>query len=330
MSETIVILVNGEVLADTKQSTIKDQKNNADLLAEGLLPILSSDYNITLMHGNKPQVGYVLYRSELASHVLHQIPLDVCGADTQGATGYMLSQSLINTLRKHDCERSVMSIMTQTLVDKNSQDYKEYNKQIGPWFDRGRAEQRRQLFGWNIAQEPGYGYRRVVPSPPPLEIVEIEGIRQLTQSGTIVVAAGGGGVPVELDQDGLLRGLEVVVDTDHVASILARGLDAETLLMIIEDDAKFLEAGLDRPDYRHLTFREFQEMEERIESSSSSVERKLQSIYNYLNNGGKQVIITTIRKLDSTLKKQSGLWIGDEVINLDLAEVSPPQSSKSL
>jgi len=322
MSETIVILVNGEVLADTKQSTIKDQKGNADLLAEGLLPIFKSDYNITLMHGNKPQVGYVLYRSELASHVLHQIPLDVCGADTQGATGYMLSQSLINTMRKNRCNRSVMTVMTQTVVDKNSQDYEEYNKQIGPWLDKERAEQRRQLYGWNITQKPGYGYRRVVPSPPPLEIVEIDGIRQLTQSGTIVVAAGGGGVPVEQNQEGLLTGLEVVVDTDHVASILARQLEAETLIMIIEDDVKFLKAGLDQPDYHHLTVSAFEKLDEEIDTSSSSVRRKIQSIHNYLNNGGHQVIITTLRKLKSTLKKQSGLWIGDEVSDLNLVEVS--------
>lgn len=322
MSDNIVILVNGEVLADTKQSTIKDQKKNAGLLARELLPILKSDYNITLLHGNKPQVGYVLYRSELASHVLHQIPLDVCGADTQGATGYMLSQSLINTMRKNHCDRSVMSVMTQTVVDKNSQDYNEPNKQIGPWMDKDRAEQRRQLYGWKITQEPGYGYRRVVPSPPPLEIVEIDGIRQLTQSGTIVVAAGGGGVPVKSDTNGLLEGLEVVVDTDHVASILAHQLKAETLLMIIEDDVKFLEAGLDRPDYCHLTFREFREMEKDVETSSSSVSRKLQSIKNYLNNGGNQVIVTTLRKLEPTLKKHSGLWIGDEVNDLNLAEIS--------
>ena len=323
MTENIVILVNGEVLAGTKQSTITDQKKNADLLAEGLLPILNSDYNITLMHGNKPQVGYVLYRSELASHVLHQIPLDVCGADTQGATGYMLSQSLINTLRKNNCDRSVMSVMTQTVVDKNSTDYKEHNKQIGPWLDKERAEQRRLFYGWSITQKPGYGYRRVVPSPPPLEIVEIEGIRQLTQSGTIVVAAGGGGVPVEQNQEGLLKGLEVVVDTDHVASILARQLEAETLLMIIEGDVKFLEAGLDQPDYRHLTFSEFEKMGEEIKTSSSSVRRKIRSTYNYLNNGGNQVIITTLQKLESTLKKQSGLWISDEIVDLKLVEASP-------
>jgi len=323
MSERIVIMINGEVLAGTKTSTIKDQKINADLLAESLLPLLKSDQEIVLMHGNKPQVGYVLYRSELASHVLHQIPLDVCGADTQGATGYMLSQSLMNALRKSGCERSVMSIMTQTVVDKDSYDYQEYNKQIGPWFDKERAEQRRQLYGWTITQKPGYGYRRVVPSPPPLEIVEIDGIRQLTQSGTIVVAAGGGGIPVERNQDGLLKGLEVVVDTDHVASILAQKLEAETMLMIIEDDVKFLKAGLDHHDYRHLTFAEFEEMEDEDKTDSSSVKRKFQSIKNFLTNGGKQVIMTTLRKLESTLKKQSGLWIADEEIDLKIVDVSP-------
>jgi carbamate kinase len=154
MSDTIVILVNGEVLAGTYESTIKDQKICADALAEGLLHILSSELKIVIMHGNKPQVGYVLFRSEVASHVLHPIPLDVCGADTQGATGYMLSQSILNVLHRNNHERHVMSIVTQTVVDSDSKYLKELNKQIGPWLDHDRAKQRRHVYGWHTVEEP--------------------------------------------------------------------------------------------------------------------------------------------------------------------------------
>jgi carbamate kinase len=320
MSETVVILVNGEVLAGTVKSTIEEQKKNAYLLADSLMPILKSDLNIVLMHGNKPQVGYVLFRSELASHVLHQLPMDVCGADTQGATGYMLSQSLINTLRKNNCDRSVMSVVTQTVVDKDSRDDLSSNRQIGPWLDRNRAEQRRQLFGWNIVQKPGYGYRRVVPSPPPLEIVELEGIKQLANSGTIVVAAGGGGIPVVSNDQGMLEGMEVVVDTEHVASILARELKAKSLLMIVEDDVKFLEAGLHISEYRHLTLEGFKSIELEMEVPSSFLQRKIHSVENFLENGGKQVVITTLQTLESTLQRKSGLWVGEDDLAFDFTK----------
>ena len=325
MSETVVILVNGEVLAGTVKSTIEEQKKNAYLLADSLLPILKSDINIVLMHGNKPQVGYVLFRSELASHALHQLPLDICGADTQGATGYMLSQSLINALRQHDCDRTVMSVVTQTVVDQDSQDYENSNRQIGPWLDRSRAEQRRSLFGWEITQKPGYGYRRVVPSPPPLEIVELEGIKQLVNSGTIVVAAGGGGIPVVSNQQGILEGLEVVVDTDHVASILARELRAKSLLMVVEDDVKFLQAGLYISEYQHLTLDEFKGIVFEMEASSNFLKRKIHSVENFLADGGKQVIITTLQLLETTLQKESGLWLGEENREFNFTDYISPK-----
>jgi carbamate kinase len=319
MSDGIVILVNGEVLAGSHKSEIAEQKSKAKLLAEGLLPILSSKLRIVVMHGNKPQVGYVLFRSELASHILHQIPLDVCGADTQGATGYMLSQSISNVLRQENCNRSVMPIVTQTIIKLGREDLGEANKQIGPWLDKEIAEQRRQVYGWNIVEEPGYGYRRVVASPPPEEIVEIEGIRQLYQSGLIVIAAGGGGVPVIVNNNGLLEGAEAVVDTDRVACKLANQLGAEILLMIVEDDAKFIMSGLGISQYLHLSREQLGEILDKTAFSSNMVMRKLQSANEYLQGKGKQVIITTLEKLKPTLRKKSGLWLGDNDPTVDLS-----------
>ncbi|MFC1959314.1 hypothetical protein ACFLYO_01260 [Chloroflexota bacterium] len=321
MSEGIVILVNGEVLAGSHESKIIEQKNRAALLADGLLSILASDLHVVVMHGNKPQVGYVLFRSELASHILHQIPLDICGADTQGATGYMLSQAISNVLRRENHKRSVMPIVTQTIIGSGREHFEEPNKQIGPWLDHEKAEQRRQVYGWNVVEEPGYGYRRVVASPPPEEIVEIEGIRQLYQSGLIVIAAGGGGVPVIINKKGLLEGAEAVVDTDRVACKLANQLDAKILLMIVEDDTKFILSGLGIHDYRHLTREELGEILEKAAFSSNMVMRKLQSANEYLQSGGSQVIITTLKKLKPTLKKESGLWLGDHNPAVDLSTI---------
>ncbi len=320
MSEAVVILINGEVLAGSYESKIIDQKSRAALLAEGLLPVFSSHLKVAIMHGNKPQVGYVLFRSELASHVLHQIPLDVCGADTQGATGYMLSQSISNVLRRADNKRRVMPIVTQTIISSDSEYYEDHNIQIGPWLDRNKAEQRRQMYGWNIVDEPGYGYRRVVASPPPKEIVEIEGIQQLVESGMIVITAGGGGVPVIENDMGLLEGVEAAVDTDRVASMLAHKLDAKILLMIVENDSKIIQSGFDINQNNSLSREELVNILDNKEISSNMVGRKLLSANEYLEQGGAQVIITTLEKLKATLQKESGLWIGDANPTVDLLE----------
>ena len=321
MNEAIVILVNGEVLAGTKESTIQDQKSSAALFAEGLLPIITSDLNVAVMHGNKPQVGYVLFRSELANHVLHRIPLDVCGADTQGATGYMLSQAITNILRGDNNGRKVMPITTQTIIDSESEHFLERNKQIGPWLDRERAEHRRQVYGWYIKEEPGYGYRRVVASPPPIEIVEIDGIKQLVQSGMIVIAAGGGGVPVMVDEKGLLVGVEAVVDTDRVACMLAHQISAKILLMIVEDDIQFVPAGININDYSSITGEELGAKLTNTDIGSNMVIRKLKSAHDHIKHGGSQVIITTLEKLKQTLNKKSGLWIGEKKAVVDLADM---------
>jgi carbamate kinase len=298
------------VFAGGYESTISDQKANADVLAEGLLPILSSKLQIAIMHGNKPQVGYVLFRSEVASHILHPIPLDVCGADTQGATGYMLSQSLLNVLTLNQVKRQVMSLITQTVVNCDSEKFEKLNKQIGPWLDRERAKQRRQVYGWHIVEEPGYGFRRVVSSPPPIEIVEIEGIKQLVASGMIVITAGGGGIPVLINQKGILQGVEAVVDTDHVACMLAHQLDAKVLLMIIENDDKFLSSGVGTEDFRQLSPEELDATITNSTFYSNMVSRKLHSAKEFLQSGGALVVITTLDNLSSALDKKSGLWIG--------------------
>ena len=319
MSETIVILVDGEVLADSRESTIEEQKGCAGIFAEGLLPILSSDLKIAILHGNKPQVGYVLFRSELAGHILHPIPLDVCGADTQGATGYMLSQAILNELRKNNNRRHVMSVITQTVVNSDSEYFNKFDKPIGPWLDYDRSEHRRQAYGWQIVEEPGYGFRRVVSSPPPIEILEIEGIKQLIDSGMIVITAGGGGIPVVVNEQGVFEGVEAVVDTDQVASMLAHQLRAKVMLMVVQHATGFLSSGIGTQNYHSISHSVLEEILASNKIHSGFVHRKLSSAVQFLQSGGEQVIITTLRKLSSTLNKGSGLWIGVDNPDLDLS-----------
>jgi carbamate kinase len=318
MRDAVVILVHGEVLAGEHAATIPEQRRNASTLAEGLLPVLRSNLRVALLHGNKPQVGFVLFRAELASHILHSIPLDVCGADTQGATGYMISQALMNVLRSNRLQRNVMSVLTQTVVDSYDPLFHQPTKAIGPRFDRDKAEQHRQARGWHIVEEPGLGYRRAVPAPPPLEIVEIEDIKKLVESGTVVITAGGGGVPVIRTEDDRLEGVEAVVDTDQVACILANQLQAKVMLMIVENDDKFLLSRLSAEEKNDLSLPEVEEILAGNRLNSNMVRAKLQAAVKFLESGGEQVIITTLRKLPSTLAKESGLRIGVANSTLEL------------
>lgn len=310
MRDTIVVLVNGEVLTDGDGVTIPAQRANAVRLVNGLQSLLLSDLRIAILHGNKPQVGFVLLRSEIASHVLHTIPLDVCGADTQGATGYMLSQAMINLIQEQGSHRNVVSIVTQTLVQSTDPGEKESLKTIGPWYDRGKAETYRQTRGWTMLEEPGRGYRRSVPSLPPLEILEIQAIKQLVETNSIVIAAGGGGIPVIRNPQGKLEGIEAVVQTEAVAYILAQQLEAKILLMVVEADNKFTLARLTIEDLNHLNLDDLDTFLNQETIYSSSVRAKLNAASQFLHQGGELVIVTTLRKLSQTLEKKSGLWIG--------------------
>lgn len=309
MSGTVVVLVNGEVLANGQGSTIADQRLNAMKLAEGLLPLFESDTKVVILHGNKPQVGFVLFRSELASHVLHSIPLDVCGADTQGATGFMLSQAFTNVLRRAKVPRKVMCVVTQTRVESSPLSEPQLMA-IGPWFDREKAEIYRQTRGWKMIEEPGRGYRRAVPSLSPKEILEFEGISQLVEMGVVVIAGGGGGVPVMENANGDYEGIEGVTDTEQVAVMLAQGLKAKVLLSVIENDDKFILSGISTEYKNRMTLETLDKILARETFSSRTVDNKLRAASVFLHHGGEQVVITTLRNLPETIAEDNGLRIG--------------------
>jgi carbamate kinase len=318
MSGTVIILVNGEVLANGQGSKISDQRLNARSLAENLSPIFASDLKIVLLHGNKPQVGFVLFRSELSSHVLHSIPLDVCGADTQGATGYIVSQAIMNALQRNKVNRHVVNLMTQTLVDGSLPLESVRMATIGPWYDRDKADLYRQTRGWQMLEEPGRGYRRAVPSFPAQEILEIENIQLLAESGNIVIAGGGGGVPVVRNNQGFLEGIESVVDTDQVACLVSQHLKAQIMLMVIENDVKFLLSGLSTETQNHLRLSDLDQMLSREVIKSTTVYSKMAAASQFLHAGGEQVVITTLRKLPETLAGHNGLRIGAAVSSVEM------------
>jgi carbamate kinase len=319
MSGTVVALVSGEALADGRGATISDQKINAKELADGLLPLLNPGIKLAVLHGNKPQVGFVLFRSEVASHALHAIPLDVCGADTQGATGYMISQALRNTLNQHKIDRRVVCVLTQTLVESGDFDRAPL-KAIGPWFDRDKAEQYRQARKWKIVEEPGRGYRRGVPSLPPLEIFEMAEIKSLVNAGKIVIAAGGGGIPVSRNSQGILEGIEAVIDTEQVACMVAQEVKANVLLMIVDRDDKFIRSGLVMDRLNLISLSKLDEILGQETFQSGTVQSALRGASEFLHGGGEQVMITSLANLPKNLANKRGLRIGSPQPSIKLFE----------
>lgn len=322
MRGTVVVLVNGEVLANGHGARIADQRENAARLAECLLPLFANDLQVVVLHGNKPQVGFVLFRSELSSHVLHSVPLDVCGADTQGATGYILSQAFQNVLAQNGLHRRVTSVVTQTVVDADVPADAVPLKSIGPWFDREKAEQLRQMRGWTMVEEPGRGYRRGVPVYSAREILEMESIQQLAAGGDIVIAGGGGGIPVVRNAQGVYEGIEAVVSTEQVAQMFAKQLGANVMLMVVENDDKFILSGLTTEATSHLDCADIQRILSEENIQSYSVLAKLQAACRFLQDGGEQVVITTLRKLPDVFTRQNGLRIGSLTPAIETFQVS--------
>jgi carbamate kinase len=320
MSGTVVTLISGEALVNGQGPTIFDQKSNAQEFADGLSPLLVPEIKLAVLHGNKPQVGFVLFRSEVASHALHPVPLDVCGADTQGATGYMISQALWNTLGRQKINRRVVCLLTQTRIEGGNLDRAPL-KAIGPWFDRDKAEQYRETRKWQIVEEPGRGYRRAVPSLPPLEIFEMAEIKSLVNAGNIVIAAGGGGIPVTVDPQGVLKGIEAVIDTEQVASMVARELDAKVLLRIVDREDKFYRTGLVMDESNVVPLDRLDAILQQNAIESASVRSTLESASEFLHHGGEQVMITSLSKLSGNLSNKRGLRIGSARSTIDLFSV---------
>ncbi|MDY6846652.1 MAG: hypothetical protein SVP52_05905 [Chloroflexota bacterium] len=310
MNGTVLVLAHGESLANGLGSTITHQKNRAQQLADSLLPILDSNLKLMVMHGNKTQVGFVLFRSELANHVLHAIPLDVCGADTQGATGYMLSQSINNALKRRQNSREVLCLLTQTVVDTNVPEEKISQRAIGPWFDREKADNYRQMRGWTIIEEPGRGYRRAVPSYPVKKILELKQITELVERQTIVIAGGGGGIPVIQNDDGDYQGIEAVVESEQIVPIIAKSIQAKVLILVIENENKYIREGLNPQKPTLISFSDLTKLKDNTQIISDTVKRSIRVAHDFLSGGGEQVIITPLRTLPGIFDGKSGLRIG--------------------
>ena len=231
MRKTAVVAIGGNsLITDEDHQTVADQFEAARETCAHIASMVEKGWEVIVTHGNGPQVGFILLRSELASKAVHTVPLDSCGAETQGDLGYMIQQSLYNEFLSRGIKNPVATVVTQVLVRKNDPAFKNPTKPIGPFYSRRKAEKYRKERKWSVAEDAGRGWRRVVPSPMPVRIIEQDAIKTLADQGVVVIAAGGGGIPV-IEGKGKLKGVEAVIDKDYASAILAIGLEADLFLI---------------------------------------------------------------------------------------------------
>lgn len=274
----------------------------ADLIGGGL--------SIVITHGNGPQVGFIYRRGELARHELPLIPLDICGADTQGAIGYMIQKALLNEFRTRGITKKVTTVVTQTIVDRDDPSFRQPTKPIGSFMSKEEALVNEKEFGWQVTEDAGRGFRRVVPSPKPREIVELDVIELLTESGYIVIASGGGGIPVIRNEHGDLEGVEAVIDKDLGSSLLARKLGADTFIISTAVDAVYLNFG--KENQRPISSSTLSEIKQYMKEGHfkpGSMQPKIESVIEFLEGGGKKAIITSPENLLKAVREECGTTI---------------------
>ncbi len=293
-TRTMVIALGGNsIIPLDKQGTIEEQYELTKATMIHVARLIQEGHLIAITHGNGPVVGNIFIRNEMAKHIIPPMPLDICGADSEGGIGYMIQQTLQNQLRLMGIDKDVFTIITQVVVDRSDPAFGNPTKPIGPFYSREEADCVGKEKGWVIVEDCGRGYRRVVPSPKPLEIVEWRAIEKAIDSGAIVIAVGGGGIPVVRDQDGNLRGVEAVIDKDRASSVLARQLRAQVLIILTQVEKVALSYGKpEQKDLELLTVEEAKRYLEAGEFPPGSMGPKIESAIEFLENGGEEVIIT--------------------------------------
>lgn len=305
--KTAVVALGGNAITKKEEEdTIARQFANTRESLNGIVHLIQDGYNLAITHGNGPQVGNAILRVELARDKVPVLPLGVCVADTEGSMGYMIEQSLQNRLKKEKINRDVVTIVTQVVVDKDDPSIKEPTKFIGQFYPRKEAKKLAKDRGWVVKEDRGKMWRRVVPSPKPLEIVGKKTIKSLVENGVIVIAAGGGGIPVYVMENGDLEGVDAVIDKDRASAILARDIEAELLLILTEVDKVALNYGtLLQVNLDTLTVDEAKKYQKENHFPPGSMGPKIEAAIAFLEAGGREVIITSIPKAYEAVEKKT-------------------------
>ncbi|MFH0988646.1 MAG: carbamate kinase [bacterium] len=311
MSKTALIAIGGNSLIRAgERGAIDEQLANAQATAKALVQMVKDGWHIVVTHGNGPQVGAALLRSERAAGEVYTHPLDVCVATTQTEIGYLLERGLYYELRIAGLTTPVITILTQVRVDQNDPAFLNPEKPIGPFYSEKIAEEKHAQFGWQLKEDASRGYRRVVPSPEPLDIIEGDTIHTLLDQGFIVIALGGGGIPVEVREDHSIIGVEAVIDKDRASALLASRLGVDTFIISTDADQVYLDYK--KPTQRGLSTVTVDELQRHYDAGQfppGSMGPKIQSALRFLRNGGSNVIITTFTLLPEALKGNAGTHI---------------------
>jgi carbamate kinase len=300
----IVIALGGNsIIPAGKRGTIEEQREVTAATMEQVATLVKEGHMVVITHGNGPVVGNIFIRNEMAKEVIPAMPLDVCGADSEGGIGYMIQQILRNRLRRMNVDKDVITIITQVVVEEEDPAFGAPTKPIGPFYDREEADWLSKAKGWTIVEDSGRGYRRVVPSPRPLKIVEFRAIERAIDGGAIVIAVGGGGVPVVHDAAGELRGVEAVIDKDRASGVLARQLGAEIMIILTSVAQVSLRFGTpDQVDLDHLSLEDARKHLAGGEFPPGSMGPKIESAIDFLEQGGDMVVITRPEMMSAALE----------------------------
>jgi len=309
-NKTAVIALGGNAIGATGKEDIHQQFANTRQAVAGFLELIKEGYNLAITHGNGPQVGNALLRVERTfPDGIPALPLGVIVADTEGGMGYMIEQSLQNMLIAHRIDRQVVTLVTQVVVDKDDPSILNPSKPIGPYYKAEEVDALKAR-GWVVKDDSGRGFRRFVPSPIPKSIVNKKAVKQLVQQGTIVIAGGGGGVPVYVQADGSYEGVDAVIDKDRASAVLARDIEAETLMILTAVEKVSL--NYKKPDQKDLDTLTLVEAKKHLaqgQFAAGSMGPKVEAAIQFLEYGGKQVIITSLEKAAQALKGQAGTRI---------------------
>jgi len=305
--KTMLLAVGGNSLIRAgEKGSVAEQRANARRTAAEIVGLCQAGYQIVLTHGNGPQVGAALLRSERAASQVPGHPLDVCDAATQGEIGYLLQQSLETELKTAGLDTPVVTVVTQSVVSPDDPAMQHPTKPIGPFYSRAEAEERRRQFGWEIVEDAARGYRRVVPSPEPMEIVEFEVIQELAKRGVLVIACGGGGIPV-IWKNGKLEGVDAVIDKDRASALLASLLGVDRF--VISTDTPYVYLDYKKPTQRPLLRVSAAELQEYLQAGQfppGNMGPKVESVLRFLRDGGREAIITSCENLRKAVEGQAG------------------------
>jgi carbamate kinase len=311
MPRLVIAIGGNSLIPDGDHQSVQDQYAAAAETDDHIAGIVEAGWDVAISHGNGPQVGFILRRSELASSELHEIPLDYCGADTQGAIGYMLQQNLVNDFHQRGVDKSVVTVVTQVEVDATDPAFGNPAKPIGSFMEEDEAMRRRDEEGWDVLEDAGRGWRRVVASPQPMRIVELDVIQSLLDAGVVTIAVGGGGIPVITNANGDLEGIAAVIDKDLASALLANQVDADLLLISTAVEQVALNFGT--PEQRWVDQFTLAEVKQYLEEgghfAEGSMAPKMRAVVQFLEAGGKEALITDPANLERAMNGETGTRI---------------------